>query len=854
MNLIKNKIFLVFAFFLLQFLSTSAFSAQVPDNLESVHCQSALDAIESNLEEREEDVNREFSTGGATGILKCAATKIGTTRLDTVFLSILGDSGQVPYAMTRALITDENYNDIKDSIEARTGNYYKNENLSNLLVSFNYIVNQVLIVLASLFFIFYLINTSHDGSLFGQNYNAFWKIMRFVFVIVLMAPVEVLNNFSIMQGIVFVIIAIAIYAATFIWYSLLFSEALFAIDYEGVKNSERAQVYSSVIDAVDKNIMLHICDIQNRKETILSRYPNSDMTSNNIETNQFNQCLETTTSTFSDRMKGQENESKKFKPLELKITEECASDPYLNVSRNLSCGQLNFSTGSNSTEAEQINFISDDYFQSEMGDAYQERVRDVAENVIALNCLQKAEGYVDSKADYMPKCAVYKDGFSYDPEGKLLSYPEAPVNYTSNGVKNKIQDLRTDLFDDLSNLANEEMMLTGNADLAMRLGNLIDAGFLGSVGYMSENGKKYASAKDSYQSVFSSYKISFSNGFVEEIEEEDTARSASGSALSLLNMKDALNTIGGRKEAESDLISEMFESMFIGLQTVREFNNTSVNKDERDSDLDCLDDFNLCSVVSLNPINDIIKKGVDIADSIQGWALLFVAVEYGSNYLLSKINDQDYSTSNMGMRYSLVLINAISGLIAGVLMAQLLIGYLMIYGIPLIIFIFFIGVLISWVISAFEAIVIINFWLILHLLPSREEGFAGQAKRGYNLLLSLLVKPSFIVIGLFVAFVMASIMVSFLNVSFGVVMDTFSIFNSPDSYLGLVYNVIIDMLYFIALFYICFRACKSIYKIPRSLISWIGFDDDTASGAFSNIFEEYKGMLMVNMKKYLIIV
>jgi hypothetical protein len=100
---------------------------------------------------------------------------------------------------------------------------------------------------------------------------------------------------------------------------------------------------------------------------------------------------------------------------------------------------------------------------------------------------------------------------------------------------------------------------------------------------------------------------------------------------------------------------------------------------------------------------------------------------------------------------------------------------------------------------------------------------------------------------------MSSIMVAFLNVTFGVVMSTFSIFNSPDSYIAWIYNVVIDMLYFVALFYVCFRACKSIYKVPRSLISWVGLDDDTASGSFSNIFEEYKGMVMMNIKRYLVI-
>ena len=851
MNLIKNKGLLIIVFLAFQMFGSSAFAVNIPDDSQSVECDNAVNSLTSAFAENPDDINREIDSVGAEALLKCAATKIGTTRLDKVFLSVLGDGGEVPYAMARTLISDENYNDVIADLQENDVEFEKNENLSDLLVSFNYIVNQVLIFLASLFFIFYLINTAHDGSLFGESYNTFWKVMRFVFVIVLMAPVEALNNFSIMQGIVFIIIAIAIYSATFIWYSLLFSEAIFAVDYEGVKNSERPQVYSGVIEAVDKNVMIHVCDIQNRKETILSRYPLSEMNQNNIQNNKFSQCLEEMDPSFSERMVGSEKDSKLFKPKNLFATEKCGLDDFVDVSQDLSCGRLAFSISSNTGVEEVDNFISNDYFESEMGDPFQDRIREVAENVIALNCLENAGGYITDRANYMKKCAIYKDDFTYNAEGKVISYAENPVDYTAESVRSEIQDLRTELFDDLSSIANEQMRLNGTTDLAERIVDLINAGFLGSVGYISENGKKYATAKSTYQSTFGSYKVLYSENIEENMSsvvEDDEVSGSVENSLTLAQMDRALGIIGERASEESNLIEDMFSALFIGAQKIREFNNTSVNKDQRDSELDCLDDFNLCAVVSLNPINDITKTGIEIADAVQMWTLLFSGIEL--------ISDQIYKAtdpSNFALKVPMLIINATSGILAGILMVQMLIGYLMIYAIPVIIFVFFIGVLISWVISAFEAIVIINFWLILHLFPSRDEGFAGQAKRGYNLLLTLLIKPSFMVIGLFVAFVMSSIMVAFLNVTFGVVMDTFSIFNSPDSYIAWIYNVVIDMLYFVALFYVCFRACKSIYKVPRSLISWVGLDDDTASGAFSNIFEEYKGMVMMNIKRYLVI-
>ncbi len=851
MNLMKNKGILIVVFLVFQMLGGSAFAVNIPDSFDSIECENAVQSLIGAFAENPEDINREMDTSGAQALLECAATKIGTTRLDKVFLSVLGDGGEIPYAMARTLISDENYNDVIADIQESNVEFEKSENLPDLLVSFNYIVNQVLIFLASLFFIFYLINTAHDGSLFGEGYNAFWKVMRFVFVIVLMAPVEALNNFSIMQGIVFLIIAIAIYSATFIWYSLLFSEVIFAVDYEGVKNSERPQVYSGVIEAVDKNVMIHVCDIQNRKETILSRYPLSEMNQDNIQNNKFSQCLEGIDPSFSERMSGEEQNSKIFKPKDLFVTEKCGLDDFVDVSQDLSCGKLAFSISSTTGAQEVDNFISDSYFESEMGDSFQDRIREVAENVIALNCLENAGGYITDRANYMKKCAIYKDDFSYNSEGKVMSYAENPVDYTAESVKLEIQDLRTELFDDLSSIANQQMRLNGTSDLAKRIKDLINAGFLGSVGYISENGKKYSTAKNTYQSVFGSYKVLYSENVednMSSVVEDDEYSGSVEDSLALVQMDRALGIIGERATEQSSLIADMFSALFIGANIIQEFNNTSVHKDQRDSELDCLDDFNLCAVVSLNPINEITKTGIKIADAVQMWTLLFSGIEFISDQIYKGVDD-----SNFALKVPMLIINATSGLLAGILMVQMLIGYLMIYAIPVIIFVFFIGVLISWVISAFEAIVIINFWLILHLFPSKDEGFAGQAKRGYNLLLTLLIKPSFMVIGLFVAFVMSSIMVAFLNVTFGIIISTFSIFNSPDSYIAWVYNVVIDMLYFMALFYACFRACKSIYKVPRSLISWVGLDDDTASGAFSNIFEEYKGAIMINIKRYLVI-
>lgn len=857
LNIFKNKKLIMVAFLLLQlFITPLAYSSNVGEV--SIECQKTIDAIKNNMKDTEEDVNRELNTGGATDILKCAATKIGKTRLDAVFINLLGDGGKVPYAMVRSVITNENFNDVKSDLDIVDGSTYSTENLANLIISFNYLVNQILIVLASLFFVYYLLNTTHDGSLFGEKYNAFWKVMRFVFVIVLMAPVDALNNFSIMQGVVFAIIAIAIYAGTFVWYSLLFTEAVFAIDFESVKNSERPQVYNTVVNNIDNNIMLHICDIQNRKETVLSGYSISDMKKENIDSNKFNQCLNTNVSNFNNRLIGLEGQSKTFKPSNLKTTEECSQDSFLNVKKDLSCGHVSLRIGT-SGGFTMDNYIKDDYMEENLGDAFQDKIRDVAESVIALNCMQNSAGYFSNKGDYFPKCAIYKNDFKYDLEGNVITYPESNLNYTSNGVENEIKLLRNELFDSLSSVANEKMMENATADLVERIGGLIDGGFLGSVGYISENGKKYSSAKESYRTVFNSYQVGLSNNLSSSLG-EDSSKSATENALSSYGMSDALFIIGDRKEEAASWVKKMFDSLFIGIQTVRSFNNVSEDKATRETESDCLDDFNSCSVVALNPLSEMVKKGINITETIQGMSLLFVAIEFGSAHLLNKIDESNAKTYSVGDVYSkipklpVVIINAVSGFIAGVLMFQLLIGYLMIYAIPLIIFIFFIGVVISWVISAFEAIVIINFWLILHLLPTREEGFAGQAKRGYNLLLSILVKPSFIVIGLFVAFVMISIMVAFLNVTFGIVIETFAIFNSPDSYIALAYNVTIDVLYFIALFYICFRASKSIYKVPRSLISWVGLDEDTANGAFTNIFNEYKGMIMMNMKRYLIII
>ena len=101
-----------------------------------------------------------------------------------------------------------------------------------------------------------------------------------------------------------------------------------------------------------------------------------------------------------------------------------------------------------------------------------------------------------------------------------------------------------------------------------------------------------------------------------------------------------------------------------------------------------------------------------------------------------------------------------------VFLPLLLYGLALAYYLPAIPFIRWISALVGWIILVVEALVAAPLWLCAHALPD-GEGAAGQhGKRGYFLLLGILIRPPLMVCGFFAAVILMNVVGRMLGAGF----------------------------------------------------------------------------------------
>lgn len=721
---------------------------------------------------------------------------------------------------------------------ASSGNepFFQNTAVKELLVAFNYACNEIFIALIAIFGIYYLINTTHDGSIFGERNNTFWKVGRILFVIFMVTPMPSFNYLSLMQLIVMGIIFLGILSADVIWVFMSIGDVKLGVDYNGMQSQYKPELYKTVSNNVDNNILLHVCDIQQRKNILLNNYSYDQMTKSKIESQPFYACVTSQNATSGDLV-SVTGDGLTFTPENLYKTNQCEDNFSINTNNNINCGAVNF------------NYKGSDFnkFVDNVETNYQPELRKIAKDVIHYKCEQKIDTKKSNIDNYYRNCAAGDIGsFSYNKKGVIDTYSDEGI-VSQQDLKNEIISYKDKVFNDLSQAGQNYAQGVLESKDSFRAEKALLQGFTGSGGFLFDNAQKYNEVKNNFKAPFQGFSV-----FLNDNNEGNYSWSQN-QFLSESDFKNLISGLSQNVQNNKTYLQKIMDGIFVGIKTIEGFNNINSYNTDGLSNKTCEDDFSVCSVVLLNPVNNIIKKGVDIADSVTGWTMALYGVSYLSDMAMENMSLENVSGTKVAFYKVLLVAHAVSSFVGSILFVQAIIAYLMIYLIPLIVFVYFISGVLGWITSAIEAILIINFWLMLHLFPTQEEGFAGRASHGYNLLLSVLTRPSFIIFGMFAAFAMMSIMIAFVNVSFGVVLNSFSIFQNPNSPLEFFYNLVINILYFITIMYTCFRSAKAIYKVPRALISWIGFVE-TGSDSFNNIFEQYKNVIFKNIKRFVVII
>lgn len=175
-----------------------------------------------------------------------------------------------------------------------------------------------------------------------------------------------------------------------------------------------------------------------------------------------------------------------------------------------------------------------------------------------------------------------------------------------------------------------------------------------------------------------------------------------------------------------------------------------------------------------------------------------------------------------------VVVNPVAGLFAGAAgeaagaakygaMVLLGTGVVMSLVLPLLPFVFWIGSVIGWVIAAIEGVVAAPIWLAAHLHPEGDD-LTGKGGAGYMMILEIVARPIFMVLGLVAAFVLSDAALRLLGLLFWGSVDQVQ----SDSVTGVASAVVLVIMY-VGMVWTITRMCFGlIHDLPSTIMRWVG--------------------------------
>jgi len=160
----------------------------------------------------------------------------------------------------------------------------------------------------------------------------------------------------------------------------------------------------------------------------------------------------------------------------------------------------------------------------------------------------------------------------------------------------------------------------------------------------------------------------------------------------------------------------------------------------------------------------------------------------------------------------------ISFALFAVFLPLLLYGLALAYYLPAIPFIRWISALAGWVILIVESLVAAPLWLCAHALPE-GDGAAGQhGRRGYLLLLGILIRPPLMVAGFFCAVILMNVLGRMIGASF----EMFIAGTSQTKIIGITGTFSMLVILGIVVIMLANKFFSLIHYLPEHVTNWIG--------------------------------
>jgi conjugal transfer/type IV secretion protein DotA/TraY len=163
------------------------------------------------------------------------------------------------------------------------------------------------------------------------------------------------------------------------------------------------------------------------------------------------------------------------------------------------------------------------------------------------------------------------------------------------------------------------------------------------------------------------------------------------------------------------------------------------------------------------------------------------------------------------------------------------IGFVCAYVIPVLPAFIFTGVIIGWLLLVVEGVLAAPLWVIAHLNPKGDD-LTGSAQAGYQLLLSLVLRPALIIFGLMASMIISQVIGEFINkIFFGMLLSTQG--GKIQGFGGFTTILFGTAIYASLMFVIVKETFSLMYKIPDQILRWIG-GSTGGLGEFAGNFEQ----------------
>lgn len=150
--------------------------------------------------------------------------------------------------------------------------------------------------------------------------------------------------------------------------------------------------------------------------------------------------------------------------------------------------------------------------------------------------------------------------------------------------------------------------------------------------------------------------------------------------------------------------------------------------------------------------------------------------------------------------------------------------------IPFTPYIMWMGVVAGWMILCLEAVIAAPLWIVSHLHPD-ADGPTGRGGSGYGLILSLLMRPALMILGLICAMLILSILIALVNQTFGA---TFAAVATASGGTSITQAIGVLCVYTLLTLSMVKKSFSLIHVIPDEIMKWLGVNAGSRMSDHSN--------------------